>query len=177
MRRTHAPTFNKWLKKKKKKKTLHMLTHGAMRGCGLTSWVVCIKDRFRDIRERNVTIRSEIWATNIHSVGFRVWHYGGWYYGVEGVLVCVYTGRSQLPWHNNTVTLPPESHNVGWPQQRRPMQQVCGDICTSIIIQQCRRRRSLQHSACLLSVCLCCVCGLSLSFSLCLSLCLSGVCL
>jgi hypothetical protein len=31
-----------------------------MRGCGLTSHVVCINDPFRDIRERNVTIRSEI---------------------------------------------------------------------------------------------------------------------
>ena len=60
----HAPTFNKWHKKKKKNKnkkvTLHMLTHGAMRGCGLTSLVVCINDKIRDIRERNVTIRSEI---------------------------------------------------------------------------------------------------------------------
>jgi hypothetical protein len=56
-----------------------MLTHGAMRGCGLTSLVVCINDKFCDmrgcgltslvvcindkfcdIRERNVTIRSEI---------------------------------------------------------------------------------------------------------------------
>ena len=59
----HAPTFNKWHKKKKKKNkkvTLHILTHGAMRGCGLTSLVVCINDKIRDIRERNVTIRSEI---------------------------------------------------------------------------------------------------------------------
>ena len=63
----HAPTLNKWHKKNKKNKnknkkvTLHMLTHGAMRGCGgLTSWVVCINDKFCDIRERNVTIRSEI---------------------------------------------------------------------------------------------------------------------
>jgi hypothetical protein len=59
----HAPTFNKWHKKKKnedKKVTLHILTHGAMRGYGLTSLVVCINDKFRDIRERNVTIRSEI---------------------------------------------------------------------------------------------------------------------
>jgi hypothetical protein len=58
----HAPTFNKWHKqhkKKNKKVTLHMLTHGAMQGCGLTSLVVCIHDKFRDIRERNVTIRSE----------------------------------------------------------------------------------------------------------------------
>ena len=72
MWRTHAPTLNKWQqKKKKKKKTLHMLTHGAMQGCGLTSLVVCINDKFRDIRERNVTIRSEIWTTNICSLGFR----------------------------------------------------------------------------------------------------------
>ena len=61
----HAPTFNKWHKKKKnknknKKVTLHILTHGAMRGCGLTSLVVCIKDKRRDIRERNVRISSEI---------------------------------------------------------------------------------------------------------------------
>jgi hypothetical protein len=60
----HAPTFNKWHKKKKKNKnekvTLNMLTHGAMRGCELTSWVVCINDEFHDIRERNVTIWSEI---------------------------------------------------------------------------------------------------------------------
>jgi hypothetical protein len=41
------------------KKTLHMWTHGAMRGCGLISLVVCINDKFHDIRERNVTIRSE----------------------------------------------------------------------------------------------------------------------
>ena len=58
----HAPTFNKWHKKKEKNKkvALHILTHGAMRGCGLTSLVVCINDKIRDIRERNVTIRSEI---------------------------------------------------------------------------------------------------------------------
>ena len=51
----HAPTFNKW---QKKKKTLHILTHGAMRGCGLTSLVACINDKIRDIRERNLTIKS-----------------------------------------------------------------------------------------------------------------------
>jgi hypothetical protein len=59
----HAPTFNKWHKKKKKeneKVTLHMPTHGAMQGCGSTSWVVCIIEKNCDIRERNVTIRSEI---------------------------------------------------------------------------------------------------------------------
>ena len=54
----HAPTFNKW-RRKNKKVTLHMLIYGTMRGCGLTSWVVCINDKFCDIRERNVTIRSE----------------------------------------------------------------------------------------------------------------------
>jgi hypothetical protein len=47
-----------------------MLTHGAMRGCRLTSLVVCINDKFHDIRERNVTIRSEIWTTNIRSLRF-----------------------------------------------------------------------------------------------------------
>jgi hypothetical protein len=62
---THAPTFNKWHKKKKKKNknkkvTLHMLTHGAMRGYELTSLVVCNNDKFRDARKRNVTTRSEI---------------------------------------------------------------------------------------------------------------------
>ena len=60
----HAPTVNKWHKKKnknkKKKVTLHILTHGAMRECGLTFLVVCINDKIRDIRGRNVTIRSEI---------------------------------------------------------------------------------------------------------------------
>ena len=50
-----------------------MLTHGAMRGCGLTSCVVCInEEKNYDIRERNVTtIRSEIWTTNIHSLRFK----------------------------------------------------------------------------------------------------------
>ena len=46
----HAPIFNKWHKKKKKKNnnkklTLHILTHGAMPRRGLTSLVVCIKDK------------------------------------------------------------------------------------------------------------------------------------
>jgi hypothetical protein len=47
-------------KNKNKTVTLHMLTHGAMQGCVLTSLVVCINDKFCDTRERNVTIRSEI---------------------------------------------------------------------------------------------------------------------
>ena len=64
----HAPTFNKW---QKKKKIVHILTHCAMRGCGLTSLVACIYDNIRDIRERNVTIRNEIWTTNIRSLMFQ----------------------------------------------------------------------------------------------------------
>ena len=64
----HAPTFNK---KKKKKKTLHMLTHDAMRWCELTSLMICIIDEICDIRERNVTIRSEVWITNLCSLRFR----------------------------------------------------------------------------------------------------------
>ena len=48
-----------------------MLIHGAMQGCGLTSWVVCFNDKFCDIRERNVAIRSENWTRNICSLGFR----------------------------------------------------------------------------------------------------------
>ena len=49
MQHMHAPTFNKWHKKEKKnnkkKVTLHILTHGAMRGSGLTSMAVCINDK------------------------------------------------------------------------------------------------------------------------------------
>ena len=66
----HAPTFSKWQKKKKKKVTLRILTHGAIRACGLTSLVVCINDKICDIRERDMTIRSEIWTTNICSLRF-----------------------------------------------------------------------------------------------------------
>ena len=62
----HAPTFNKWHYKKKKMQ-LHILT----RGCGLTSLMVYINEKIRDIRERNMTIRSEIWTMNIRSLGFR----------------------------------------------------------------------------------------------------------
>ena len=36
----------------KKKVTLHILTQGAMWGCGLTSLVVCINDKIRDVREK-----------------------------------------------------------------------------------------------------------------------------
>ena len=67
----HAPTFNKWHHKKKEKVTLHILTHGAMRGCGLTSLVAYVYDKICDVRERNVTIRSEIWTTNLRSLGFQ----------------------------------------------------------------------------------------------------------
>ena len=51
------PSRAMWHKKKeKKKKTLHM---------------VCTYDKFCDIRERIMTIRSEIWTTTIRSLGFR----------------------------------------------------------------------------------------------------------
>jgi hypothetical protein len=33
--------------------------------------VVCNNDKFRDARKRNVTTRSEIWTTNIRSLGFK----------------------------------------------------------------------------------------------------------
>jgi hypothetical protein len=56
----HAPTFNKWHKEEEEEVIFHVLTHGAMRRCGLTALVVCINDKVCDIRERNVTIRSEI---------------------------------------------------------------------------------------------------------------------
>ena len=56
----HVPTFTKWQKKKKKKKTLHILTHGTRRGCGLTSLVLCINDQIHDIKEKDVTTTSEI---------------------------------------------------------------------------------------------------------------------
>ena len=39
-----------------------MLTHDAMRGCGLTPWVVCINDKFHDIRKSNVTNKK--WDLN-----------------------------------------------------------------------------------------------------------------
>ena len=64
MRHMHAPIFNKLLKKKNnnniKKVALHILTDGAIRGCGLTSLVVCINDKNCDIKVRDVTMRSEI---------------------------------------------------------------------------------------------------------------------
>jgi hypothetical protein len=68
---THVPTFNKWHKNNnnKKKLTHHMLTHGA-RVCWLLWWFASMT-KFCDIRERNVTIRSEIWIINIRSLGFR----------------------------------------------------------------------------------------------------------
>ena len=55
---------------RKKKVTLHILTHGAMWGCGLTYLVVSFNDKTRDTRGRNVTIRIEIWTTNVRSLGF-----------------------------------------------------------------------------------------------------------
>ena len=65
-----ASGIRKRIKHKNKKVTLHMLTHCTMLGCGLTSMVVCIDDIFHDIRERNVTIRMEIWTTKMYFLGF-----------------------------------------------------------------------------------------------------------
>ena len=61
----HAPTIKKWHrkkknKKKKKKVTLHILTHGHNARVWADTWMVCINDKSCDIRERNVTTRSEI---------------------------------------------------------------------------------------------------------------------
>ena len=39
-------------------------------GAGWLLWWFEIDGRFRDIRERNVTIRSEVWTANICSLGF-----------------------------------------------------------------------------------------------------------
>jgi hypothetical protein len=67
----HSTSGIRWRRTiRMKKVTLHMLTHGAMRRSRLTSWMVCINDKFHDIRKTNVTIRSEIWTTNIRSLGF-----------------------------------------------------------------------------------------------------------
>ena len=59
-------TYAKW--QKKKKVTLHILTHGAMQGCVLTSLVAYIHDKIRDIRERNARTRSEILTANIRTL-------------------------------------------------------------------------------------------------------------
>ena len=73
------------------KKTIHILTHGTMQGCELTSLVVCINGKTRDTRERNVTM-SEIWTKNIHSLGSRdtrewvtLWRLMLWSLGCESV--------------------------------------------------------------------------------------------
>ena len=103
MWQTHAPTFKKWHKKKKKKKTLHMLTHGAMLGCGLTSSVVCINDKFCDIRERNVTIRNENGTMNIHSLGCRdIREYMTLWWLVLWSLGCIFFHYGIVCWDDNT---------------------------------------------------------------------------
>jgi hypothetical protein len=75
-----------------------MLTHSAMQRCGLTSLVVCINDKFCDIRERNVTIRSEIWTMSIHSLG--VWNIREcvtlW---SLGCITCEYRNHDMLNWY------------------------------------------------------------------------------
>ena len=71
MWQTHAP-FNKCHKKEKekeknenkknenKKVTLHIVDTWRTARVWLTSLVICIDDKFCDLKERNVTIRSEI---------------------------------------------------------------------------------------------------------------------
>ena len=56
----YGKSMHQLLNKQHKKKTLHILTRGTMQGCDLTSLVVCINGKTCDVRERNVTIRSEI---------------------------------------------------------------------------------------------------------------------
>ena len=69
--RTHAPTFNiQHSTSNIRRRRLHMLTDCAMRRFGLTFWVVFINGKNRDIRKRSVTIRNEIWTTNIRSLEF-----------------------------------------------------------------------------------------------------------
>ena len=71
-----APTFNKWHKEKEKEKknkkvALHILTHGAMRGCGLTSWVVCTNDKNSWYKEEKSDNKSDIMWVDITE--FRVY--------------------------------------------------------------------------------------------------------
>jgi hypothetical protein len=63
--------FYKWHKKKKKQKTPHILTHGAMRWCGLASMVVCRNGKTHVIWEGNMTTGSEIIIDNICFLGFQ----------------------------------------------------------------------------------------------------------
>ena len=57
-----ADTFNKWHNKiiNNKRVTLHILTHGQLQECGFIFLVVCINDKTRGIKERKVTMYSEI---------------------------------------------------------------------------------------------------------------------
>jgi hypothetical protein len=113
MWQTHAPTFNKWQRNNNNnnnnKVTLHILTHDAMWGCGLTSLVVCINDKLHDIREQNMTIRSEIWTMNICSLRFRdtrecvtLWRLILWSLG------CTLCSENKQAQNNN----PPELHLI-----------------------------------------------------------------
>jgi hypothetical protein len=64
-----------------------------MQGCRLTSLMVCINARTHDIRERNVTIRGEIWTKNICSLEFRYQRVND----ITGVDITEF--RVQLMWH------------------------------------------------------------------------------
>ena len=65
---TNNSTSDIW----KKKRRIHSIYWYMMQmgECGLTSMVVCSNGKTHDIRERNATIRSEIWTKNIRSLGF-----------------------------------------------------------------------------------------------------------
>ena len=57
---TNNSTSRRRIRRKTENKTLLMLTHGTIHRCGLISLIVCINDGIYDVKERNVTIRSEI---------------------------------------------------------------------------------------------------------------------
>ena len=71
----HAPPFNKW-QKKKKKKTLHVLTDGenAMRGCGLTSLVCALMTEIHDMRGEKCDNKEYDlnYEHALHRVGFGI---------------------------------------------------------------------------------------------------------
>ena len=71
-----APTFNKWHKKKRGIKIRRWHSpYRHMVQCKVVGWLLwwfALVTKNCGIRERNMTIRSEIWTTNILSLGFRV---------------------------------------------------------------------------------------------------------
>ena len=90
---------------RRRRRRSHVLTRGAMRGCGLPSLMVCINGITCDIRETNVTKRSEIWTKNIRSLGF--WNVREWHTLRElilWILGCIYRAcQWWVLWINNLV--------------------------------------------------------------------------